>query len=250
MTAPYSSLLSWLGCLSVLLVTACAAPTRTEVSFEPGLQSMQASHEAVVLFPTYREAGSEVTFRTILDYQLQSRYDTVEIGFIGCLKKQLEKNVSPQVKLVDAAAFQNALFPWFEPQHTPLTIKELETLLERPLVRERIAALGVRYLVNIASSAEADGFPGMLCGAGYGGGGCLGLSWENKMQRVQAVIWDIVHGGQAGALTTTTTGRSVAVGMGVPIMFVANTRQDACKALAAELGHLLVDTTRAATTGK
>ena len=157
-----------------------------------------------------------------------------------------EKNVSHQVRLVDAATFQDALFPWFEPNHAPLNIKELQALLARPEVRQRIASLGVRYLVNIAGSAEADGFPGMICGAGYGGGGCLGLAWENKTHRVHAVIWDVVQGTQSGALSTRTSGRSVSFAFVIPIIFVANTEGDACKALASELGRLLVDTTGAA----
>ena len=51
-----------------------------------------------------------------------------EADFMRCLKKELEKNVSHQVKLIDAARFQDALFPWFEPTHAPSSVKELEAL--------------------------------------------------------------------------------------------------------------------------
>lgn len=236
-----------LACLAAILASGCAAPTRTEVAFDPAPHSLQATREAVVLFPAYVEQANGATTANGQPNRAQQGAD--EADFMRCLKKELEQNVSHQVKLVDAARFQDALFPWFEPTHAPSRVKELEALLARPVVRQRIASLGVRYLVNIAGSAESDGFPGMICGAGYGGGGCLGLAWENKTQRVHAVIWDVVQGTQSGALSTTTSGRSVSIGYVIPIMFIANTERDACTALAAELGRLLVDTTGAATSG-
>lgn len=233
-----------LACLAAILVSGCAVPTRTEVSFDPAPQSVQATREAVVLFPSYVEHGNGAT--TVNGQSNSTQQGAGEADFMRCLKKELEKNVSHRVKLIDAARFQDALFPWFEQTHAPSNVKELEALLARPVVRQRIAALGVRYLVNIAGSAASDGFPGMICGAGYGGGGCLGLAWENKTHRVHAVIWDVVQGTQSGALSTKTSGRSVSFAFVIPIIFVADTEGDACKALASELGRLLVDTAGAA----
>ena len=233
-----------LACLAAVLAAGCAAPTRTEISFDPSPRSVQATRDAVVLFPAYvdHEYGST----TANSQPNHAQQGAGEANFMHCLKNELEKNVSHQVKLIDAARFQDALFPWFEPTHAPSNVRELEALLLRPEVRQRIASLGVRYLVNIAGSAESDGFPGMICGAGYGGGGCLGLAWENKTHRVHAVIWDVVQGTQSGALSTKTSGRSVSVAFVIPIIFVADTAGDACKALASELGRLLVDTAGAA----
>jgi hypothetical protein len=240
--------LKWLTCLAAILLTACAAPTRTEVSIESGTHAIQATRDAVVLFPMYVEHGHGAT---TADAQPKREHQGAgEADFMRCLKRELERNMSGQVKLVDAATFQEALFPWFEREHAPSSLRELEALLARAEVRKRIASLGVRYLVNIAGSAESDGFPGMICGGGYGGAGCLGLAWENKTQRVNAVIWDVVQGSQSGALSTTTSGRSVFIGYVIPIMFIAETERDACTALAAELGRLLVDTTDAATSGQ
>lgn len=235
-----SRTLRLLACLAAILVSGCAAPTRTEVSFDPAPGSVQATRETVVLFPAYVDHGNGTA--TANGQPNPAQQGAGEADFMRCLKKELEKKVSHQVKLIDAARFQDALFPWFEPKHAPSNVKELEALLARPAVRQRIASLGVRYLVNIAGSAESDGFPGMICGAGYGGGGCLGLSWENKTHRVHAVIWDVVQGTQTGALSTKTSGRSVSFALVIPIIFVADTERDACKALATELGRLLVDT--------
>ncbi len=226
-------LLLLLALQAAILLSACAAPTKTKVLFEGGVNSLQVGHEAVVLFPTYREQAN-----------------AGDAEFIHCLKRELEKQVAHRVKIVDAAAFQDALFPWFEALNAPSTIKELDALLARPLVRERIASLGVRYLVNISSTTGSDGFPGIFCGAGYGGVGCLGVAWENKTHRVQAVIWDVLKSAESGALSITTSGVSAGFALVVPIVFVAHTEKDACKALAAELSRLLIDTTEAGTISK
>lgn len=209
--------------LVLFLVSACAAPTKTDIKLEVTPETLKATNEAVVLFPTYRK---------------QPEVDEKE--FMRCLRRELEKEVSHRIKIVDTATFQDSLFPWFEPQYAPSNIQELNSLISRRIVRQRIASLGVRYLVNIASTSTSDGFPGMFCGGGYGGAGCLGLAWEDKNHSVDAVIFDIVKGSKAGALSVKSSGRSIGFAFVVPVVFVAYTEREACKSLAIELGKLLI----------
>jgi len=210
-----------------ILTSACPAPTRTEVKREDALKSLRPTPEAVVLFPTHRDsAGGN------------------EADFVRCLKANLEKQFSHRVKIIDTELFQDYMFPWFEVQYAPETVEELNRLLSKPLVRERIASLGVRYLINIARHSDSDGGgPGIICGGGYGGAGCLGAFWEDKTHEVYAVIFDIIKGVHSGSLSASTSGRSFGFAFIVPIVFLAQTETEGCKALAAELGQLLVGTT-------
>ncbi len=214
----------WAGLIALvlpLLATACPVPTTTEV--EVVAETLHVTDEAIVLFPALRAAG------------LPSN-----AGFVRCLRTGLEKRVTPKPKIMETAAFQDAMFPWFEFEHAPRTARELNALLLRPLVRERIASLGVRYLISIAGGTESgDGFPGLLCGAGGGGAGCLGLAWEDRTSRLNAVVWDIMSGGQAGELSVTSSGTSVIPAFIIPFPFIAYTEEDACDALAADLAQLL-----------
>lgn len=204
-----------------MLLAACAAPTKTDVSFEAGKPPL-ASGGGIVLFPGYRE-----------------QTNANEADFVRCLKKEFSQRMPRQFQLVETAAFQDVLFPWFEGENAPRTVEQLNTLLARPLVRERIASLGVRYLLVIASAGQSDGFPGVICGAGYGGAGCLGVMWEDKTHRAQAVIWDLALGVASGTLSATSTGKSVGFAFGIPVLFIADTQKHACQALAEELVHLL-----------
>ena len=47
------------------------------------------------------------------------------------------------------------------------------------------------------------------------------------------------QGGKAGYLSASSSGSSFAFGLVVPIVFVAYTEEEACEALAADLGRLL-----------
>ncbi len=218
----------WAGLIALvlpLLATACAVPTTTEV--EVVAETLHVTDEAIVLFPTLRAAGLPTN-----------------AGFVRCLRTGLEKRVTPKPKFVEPAAFQDAMFPWFEFEHAPQTVRELNALLLRPLVRERIASLGVRYLISIAGSSDLDCVPGLLCPARYpSGASAVDLRWKNTTSRLNAVVWDMVSGDQAGELSVTSSGTSVTGAFIIPFYFIAYTERDACEALAAELGQRLYDPT-------
>ena len=96
-----------LACLAAVLASGCAAPTRTEVSFDPALRSVQPTRDAVVLFPAYVDPGYGAT--TSNGQPNLEQHNAGEADFMRCLKKPLETNVARRVQLVDAATFQDAL---------------------------------------------------------------------------------------------------------------------------------------------
>ena len=124
---------AWLIVLVLaLLAAACPVPTKTDV--EVAAETLHVTNEAIILFPASHEWATK--------------------GFARCLRTELEKRVTPKPKIMDTAAFQVAMFPWFESEHAPRTVGELNALLSRPLVRQRIASLNVRYLIRIAGDTE------------------------------------------------------------------------------------------------
>lgn len=211
-----------LALLAATLVAACSAPTKTVVSFEPGASVLPAAGSRIVLYSGDNE---------------QPNAD--EAMFLRCLEKEFSKRLPSQFSILDKAVFQDALFPWFEAEIAPRTVEQMSGLLAKPVIKDRIAALGVRYLLVVASAGPSDGFPGIICGAGYGGGGCLGVMWEDKTNRVTAVIWDLVLGVESGSLSATSTGKSIGFALGFPVLFLADTKREACRAVANELASLL-----------
>ena len=202
-----------------LFLTTCASPTETEVSIEAEMP--RAPGERIVLFPNHRRDASPASSE-----------------FARCLRTELAERGTPYAAVMDTTEFQDAMFPWFEFAHAPQTAEEMDSLLSRPRVREQIIALNVRYLISMVFARDADGFPGMICG-GYPGAGCLGVAWESKVSKLDAIVWDLKTGKEAGGMSVSSSGKSLALGVIIPIVFIAYTDEDACEAMAAKLGEFL-----------
>lgn len=207
------------GLLILLLLAACASPTETAISIDAKIEL--AEGERIVLFPSAR-AG------------IASSRD-----FVDCVRSAIAELGVPDDAIMATEAFQDALFPWFEPAHAPQSVAELESLLSRSKVRQTIAAIEVRYLLAMALRTESDGFPGMLCVASYAGAGCLGLAWSSEETRLDALVWDLATGRESGEITATSSGTSMSLGVVIPLVFVAYTEEEVCEAVAGALGDVL-----------
>lgn len=212
----------------LFLSAACPSPTETRVAVHGTSESLAGAGQGIVLFPS-----------------LQGENYAADAQILECISRRLKSRLEPGTHIVGTTTFQDSLFPWFEAEQAPSTAKDMNDLVTRPLIRDRISAIGVRYLVTLAAAEETDGFPGMLCGAGYGGAGCFGFSWEDRTTSVSAVIWDLMKGMEAGSLSVTSEGRSTGVAFVLPIVFSARTDREACTALADRLAALLANKTRA-----
>lgn len=209
-----------LGALALLLLAACPSPTETAVTFDADLAL--APGEKIVLFPGLRRDA-----------------DRASQDFARCVRDELVERGTPAARILDSGSFQDALYPWFEVAHAPQTAQQMDRLLARQKVRARIEALNVHYLISLALGSDADGFPGLICGGGYAGAGCLGAAWSDKTSALDAIVWDLQSGAQAGDIAATSSGTSLALGVIVPIVFVAYTESEACAALAGALApHL------------
>ena len=195
--------LSWLAMLSL---TACPSPT--QVTTTGGAFIERSGGDFLVIYPEDE-----------------------------CLTSALADQLKGTVSIYPTRGFQDAMFPWFERQHAPRTLDDLRALMARPRVAERVANIHVRYLISVAATQTSDVFPGLLCGAGYAGAGCLGLMLDNKETSLKALIWDLRDVSETGKLTSTSSGSSAALGIIVPIVFTAYTEEEACRALAKSIAR-------------
>lgn len=195
--------------LAAVPLSGCASPTDTNVSLDRGMP-LAAGESIVLLFGDAESRGE----------------------FARCVRKEFTARAGAQVTVLGTGAFQDAMFPWFEPEYAPKTAEDLGVLLARPAVRERIAALNVRYVFDLALRSEETGFPGFVCGGGFGAGGCLGVGWQDRRSELTGMVWDLKRGEAAAGISGASSGRSVEVGVVLPILFFAYTETDACRALA------------------
>jgi hypothetical protein len=162
-----------------------------------------------------------------------------EPDFIDCLSDALARG-NDGLNVHESVAFEDKLYPWFEPTQAPLTTDELATLLDRPGVRDQVKTTGVRFIVWLDGSTErvASG-GGITCAAGIGGAGCMGLAWWEDDARYDITVWDVEQVESAGTIHADVKGRSIMPAIIVPLPFIARPQAAACRGLTKQLREFL-----------
>ncbi len=162
-----------------------------------------------------------------------------EPGFMSCVGHKLERGSEP-IPVYGNEAFQDAMFPWFEPSVAPVRAEHVAALLERPLVSQRLAETGVRYVVWLdGNTRKIDSGGSLACGAAPGMALCIGFGWWEKQSDYQATVWDLRAARSAGSVSANVTGTSAILGAGVPLPFIARVQGTACDRLAGQLRAFL-----------
>lgn len=156
-----------------------------------------------------------------------------EVSFIDCITDKIDEEL---LTLYPTEQFQNELYPWFEPSLAPLTLEDMEDLLNKPLVLERIQEQSIRYLVWIDGSTErTSSGGGITCAAGVGGAGCFGLAWWEDESNYKTTVWDVQELISTGNIYTDVVGRSVMPALIIPIPLIVRPQHNSCKTLAEQI---------------
>ena len=120
--------------ITVSLLTGCSVTSR----MEPYKRTTAVISE-----------GEQVV---VLARKHHSTHET-EAAFVDCVAGALSQG-SDGLDVHDTVAFEDQLYPWFEPSRAPLSTDELSLLLDKPDVFERVQGTGVRFLVWLDGSTD------------------------------------------------------------------------------------------------
>ncbi|MDG2162316.1 MAG: hypothetical protein P8M31_02595 [Gammaproteobacteria bacterium] len=201
--------------LLVVLLASCTSTTVDE--FRQGATGIN-SEESVV----------------ILGRRHSSDYET-RAEFVDCVGERMTTG-NDALSVIPEKQFVDAMFPWFEPRTAPLRTRDLERLMSEPVVADKMAEFGVRYMVWLDGFTETSGRTGTIsCTAGPGGAGCFGFgSWEDD-STFDARVWDVASLQNVGIISTDATGQSYVPALVIPIPLIARVEANACKRLADQL---------------
>lgn len=202
--------------LAVSLVAACTT-TQTQISESEHRGTRLEEDEAVVILSGDPHGEDEQAD--------------------DCVGKPL-RGLAPTLRLLPASEFRDALYPYFTQSTMPHTAEEFEVILENPVVQQRIASLRVHYLIVFSESYESrnDWHNYILCGAGYGGGGCLGFAWWDRQSGIGAEIWDLTGKSFGGKISSEAKGTGIMPAFGLPVpLYMPATESAACKETARQL---------------
>lgn len=162
-----------------------------------------------------------------------------EQDFVECISDSLGRG-STALQVHASTAFEDKMYPWFEPSTAPLSTDDLSELLKRPVVLEQVRDTGVRYVVWLDGSTDrVSSGGGITCAAGVGGAGCMGLAWWEDDARYDATVWDIQELESAGTIHADVKGRSVMPAIIIPLPFIARPRAAACRGLTDQIKQFL-----------
>jgi hypothetical protein len=151
------------------------------------------------------------------------------------------RHANPELHFVSARRFRENLYPYFMPSTTPDTLEGYKSVLDKPEVQQRIAILGVRYLVIFTKSGtKTDWHGGIFCGAAMGGGGCLGLSWWDRESQIGLVVWDLQDRSLLGNMEAKAAGTGIMPAFFLPIpVYAPATKSAVCRDIGTRLAKLL-----------
>ncbi len=201
--------------LLVVLLASCTSTTVDE--FRQGPTGINSDESVVILGRRHSS-----------DYETRAE-------FVDCVGERMTTG-NDALSVIPEKQFVDAMFPWFEPRTAPLRTRDLERLMSEPVVADKMAEFGVRYMVWLDGFTETSGRTGTIsCTVGPGGAGCFGFgSWEDD-STFDARVWDVASLQNVGTISTDATGQSYVPALVIPIPLIARVEANACIRLADQL---------------
>ena len=201
--------------LLVVLLASCTSTTVDE--FRQGATGINSDESVVILGRRHSS-----------DYETRAE-------FVDCVGERMTTG-NDALSVIPEKQFVDAMFPWFEPRTAPLRTRDLERLMSEPVVADKMAEFGIRYMVWLDGFTETSGRTGTIsCTVGPGGAGCFGFgSWEDD-STFDARVWDVASMQNVGTISTDATGQSYVPALVIPIPLIARVEANACIRLADQL---------------
>jgi hypothetical protein len=189
--------------------------------------------------PTGIEPGAAIAFVFSREFSLAGQ-PVQEKEIIGCISGAVRK-AHPTLRIVPPEEFRRAVFFDLAPEAAPNNPEYFALLLDHPTFRERVAPLGIRYLISVVGGTEQTAEVGVipLPPAALIGGAV----WDRK-SRLTASILDLKQARTSGEVRASASGSSWFVFvLPLPIMIGAPafTESKACGDLGEAVAKFLAD---------
>ena len=208
---------SKINILLVLIITAVGCST-TRIDEEVNTAFTISGDESIVLLSNSYHTGNQT-----------------ELDFMDCLNNSILKK-QDTFEIIPTRQFQNLFYPWFEPSTAPQSIEDLPKILGNELIKEKLSAMKIKYLIKITGETKTNASSGALsCAAGPGGGGCFGFAWWDDTSAYNASVWDLSQETSVGNVSANVTGTSMIPAIIIPIPILARTQSNACDGLSDQI---------------
>jgi hypothetical protein len=172
---------------------------------------------------------------------LPAQADAADLLAAYRARKCLGERLQPALEVLERDELRHRMYPWLERSVAPSSAAALLDFLGEPALRATLQSIGVRYIVLFSGKTSTDfDKGGMLCGGGFGAGGCFGYSWGTRDSSFHAVVLDIEQGATAGDPQSRRTAGVYMPAFVIPIPLIAATEGEACDELAKQVRSLVL----------
>ena len=174
----------------------------------------------------------------VLGRRGSASYET-EFGFISCVEKALRGRLRG-ITIIPEKDFLDSMYPYFETSTAPMDVKNLDSLVQRPEVANKLNEFKVRYFVWIDGFTETTNKEGaMSCTISPAGAGCFGFATWDDESNYEATIWDFKELNLEGKISAESSGISYMPAVIIPIPLLARVQSNACSNMANQIGEFL-----------
>lgn len=161
--------------------------------------------------------------------------DVASDGVRRCVIRELRRGL-PDRPVLAAVGVRRALYPWLSDRPpVALAAERLVALAHYAPARARFAELSLGTVILVAGGTKQEWHGAGFCGAGYGGGGCLGLEWGKRDSFIAARLVDLSQPEDVVGSEAHKSGHAVMPMFGLPLPFIPATQTAACQELSKAL---------------
>jgi hypothetical protein len=204
--------------------------------------SLLAGCKSTTVIDQYRDAETSLDINdsvVVLGRRNSSEHET-EKDFISCVGKSLAGGNNP-VNVVPEELFVNSMYPYFEVSTAPMDVKNLDQLVKKPEIAQKLSEFRIRYFIWIDGHTEKTDSSGSIsCSISPAGGGCFGFATWDDEANYEASVWDFENLNLAGRISAETKGTSYLPAIVIPIPLLARVQANACISMASQIKSFLV----------
>ncbi len=187
-----------------------------------------------------------------VDISQQTAADQVTLAMVGpifdqgqepekqrledCLLEEIKDNGLP-LKAVPLHSLRNRLYPWLTRSNYPKGLNELKLIIQEPAVKERLAKLGVQYVLNWDGETTLSPVEGHLYMTPYG---IIGYNSADKTSVIKADLLAVKDGRVVTSFESVREGTNATLGLVViPLPITTDTEEEACEELTRQIDYFI-----------
>ena len=191
-----------------------AAQLAVAMVLSPSLREWLALHELPFVWPepaVSRSGGAPAGITIVRCVEMT----TCTVTDATLALEDALRRLDPHVRIVDGEAFLEAMYPWLRGA-PDLREEDVLNVFGRAAVRHRIAALGIRYVVDAVLRTLTSESGDIICAGGGRGGGCFGYKEWKEHESAALTVYDL----EAGAKTRHDEFQRSYVSLALPAVII------------------------------